>query len=92
MRCTAVMLAITFAAGISLGLLASQPTHDEPEGIKRTMLLKTDLAGIEDREVVIGLAEVAPGVAAGRHYHDGDELGYVLEGTALFGGRWPDTY
>jgi quercetin dioxygenase-like cupin family protein len=83
MRCTAVMLAVTFAAGIGLGLLAGQPIHGQPEGIKRTILLTTDLSGIDGREVVMGLAEVVPGVSAGRHYHHGDELGYLLEGTAV---------
>ncbi len=46
MRCTAVMLAITFAAGIGLALLAGQPTHGETEVIKRTMLLKTEWPGL----------------------------------------------
>ena len=27
------------------------------------------------------VAEFAPGVAAGKHTHPGEELGYVLEGT-----------
>jgi len=28
-------------------------------------------------------AEFAPGVAAGRHTHPGEEFGYVIEGTLL---------
>jgi quercetin dioxygenase-like cupin family protein len=30
----------------------------------------------------MGIAEIAPGVAAGKHRHPGIEIGYVLEGTA----------
>jgi mannose-6-phosphate isomerase-like protein (cupin superfamily) len=35
--------------------------------------------------VYLGSAEVAPGAgaSAGRHYHDGHEVGFVLEGTAV---------
>lgn len=83
MRRTACMLVGTLVLGTGLGLLTGPLLQAQPEGIKRTMLLRTDVAGIEGREVIMGLAEVAPGVGAGRHYHDGDEFGYVLEGTAL---------
>jgi quercetin dioxygenase-like cupin family protein len=34
--------------------------------------------------VYLGTAELAPGASAGRHFHDGHEIGYVLEGTARF--------
>jgi quercetin dioxygenase-like cupin family protein len=49
-------------------------------GIKRTLLQRSD-AG-ENREAILGLAEIAPGAAAGRHTHFGVELGYVVEGSA----------
>ena len=42
-----------------------------------------ELAGIDGRAVYLGSAEVAPGASAGRHYHDGHEVGFVLEGTAV---------
>jgi quercetin dioxygenase-like cupin family protein len=45
--------------------------------------MKKELTGIEGREVYLGTAEVPPGVSAGRHFHDGHEIGYVLEGTAV---------
>jgi quercetin dioxygenase-like cupin family protein len=35
------------------------------------------------RHAVQARAEFAPGVAAGRHTHPGEELSYVLEGTVL---------
>ena len=31
----------------------------------------------------LGSAEVAPGASAGRHYHDGHEVSFVLEGTVV---------
>ncbi len=83
MRRPTFMLVVGMVVGVGLGLLTGQLLHAQPETIKRTVLLKTDLAGIEGREAVVGLAEVAPGGATGGHYHHGDELGYVLEGTAV---------
>jgi len=83
MRRPAFMIAVGMVVGVGLGLLAGQVLHAQPETIKRTVLLKTDLAGIEGREAIVGLAEVVPGGVTGRHYHHGDELGYVLEGTAV---------
>ena len=48
--------------------------------IKRTVLQRIDIA--PDREVVLGMAEIPPGMAAGRHTHFGTETGYVAEGSA----------
>ncbi len=49
-------------------------------GIKRTILQRFDIEG--GREVIVGLAEIAPGASAGRHSHPGVETGYVIEGSA----------
>ena len=56
-------------------------TQAQQPGIKRTLLQKND-AG-DNREVILGLAEIAPGGAAGRHTHFGVETGYVLDGNTL---------
>lgn len=48
--------------------------------IKRTLMQRFDIA--PDREVVLGMAEIPPGLAAGRHTHFGIETGYVAEGSA----------
>lgn len=76
-----VVLALGF--GIGVGGLGTHMLSAQQEGIKRTLLLRTDLVGIESREVVVDTAELMPGAAAGRHYHHGQEIGYVLEGTAI---------
>ena len=59
---------------------ASLPQAQAP-GIKRTLLQRGDVA--DNREAVMGVAEIAPGAAAGRHTHPGIEVGMVLEGTSL---------
>ena len=51
-----------------------------PAGIKRTLLQRTD-AG-QDMEIIMGIAEIAPGGAAGRHTHFGTEVGYIVEGSS----------
>jgi len=48
--------------------------------IKRSILQRFDLGA--DREVVTAIAEIPPGMAAGRHTHPGPETSYVVEGSA----------
>jgi quercetin dioxygenase-like cupin family protein len=83
MRRTAIMLVLTLAVGLALGALGDRLLSAQQEPLKRTVLLKTDLAGIEGKEALLVLAEIAPGAASGKHYHPGDELVYVLEGSLI---------
>ena len=71
----AVCLGLTLAGGLSVGLA-------QQSGIKRTLLLKQDISA-EGREVIMATAEIAAGGAAGKHYHHGEEVGYVLEGETV---------
>lgn len=48
--------------------------------IKRIPLQRFDVPGTP-YETVIGIAEIAPNVAIGRHTHPGPESGYVIEGS-----------
>ena len=50
MKRTVVMLTLTLAVGIALGLIGSQVLNAQQMPIKRTVLLKTDLPGIEGKE------------------------------------------
>jgi quercetin dioxygenase-like cupin family protein len=83
MKRTAVMLAVTLVVGIALGVIGSRSLNAEQQPLKRTMLLKTDLKGLEGKEGVVALVELAPGAAAGKHYHPGNEVNYVLEGSGI---------
>ena len=49
-------------------------------GVQRTLLQRIDVG--EGLELVVAIAEVAPGHAIGRHTHHGVESGYVLAGEA----------
>ena len=83
MKRTAVMLAVTLVVGIALGVIGSRSLNAEQQPLKRTMLLKTDLKGLEGKEGVVALVELAPGAASGKHYHPGNEVNYVLEGSGI---------
>ena len=49
-------------------------------GTKRTDLQRHDLS-IPGREVIQARVELAPGVTSPRHWHPGEEIIYVLEGS-----------
>lgn len=81
MRRTTLIFGLTLIVGIAVGMIGNSILSAQQEPIKRTVLLKTDLEGIEGKEVVLFLAELAPGAVGGKHYHPGLELFYVLEGA-----------
>jgi quercetin dioxygenase-like cupin family protein len=77
-----VFLAMMVASAISPAL--SQQTPPAPpagsQAIKRIPLQRFDVLGTP-YETVIGIAEIAPGIAIGRHTHPGPESEYLLEGS-----------
>lgn len=66
---------------IAVALVAMTAAAAAQDGIKRTPLQKVDFP--EGYTTVTGLAEIQPGVSAGRHTHPGIETGYVLEGETV---------
>jgi quercetin dioxygenase-like cupin family protein len=66
--------------GLSLVWTATAQPAGEVPPIKRTPLQRFEVPGTMF-ETVIGLAEIAPGVAIGRHTHPGPESGYLLGGS-----------
>ena len=80
---TKLAVVMALAVGIVAGAAVTEVLHAQGDGVKRMMLQKKDLTGIESREVVMAAAEIAPGIAAGKHLHHGTEVGYVVEGSAV---------
>lgn len=70
-----------FAVGIALGLLAD--TAIGKQHVKVSPLLKSDLAGNEGRVLMMAIAEFAPGIALPNHFHPGEELGHLMEGSGV---------
>jgi len=74
--------AAALATGIVLGgagmqLVAAQQT------VKRTVLQKMDIPGVENREAVLVLAEIPAGTETGPHTHPGIELGSLVGGSLV---------
>jgi quercetin dioxygenase-like cupin family protein len=81
MRRMTFLLAVTLAAGIAVGVLGTHVLSAQQAPVMRTILQQQDLEGAAGREVVMYVAELIPGGVAGRHYHPGPELLYILEGS-----------
>ena len=62
-------------------LLAPSAFAQAPEA-HRVVLKTADLTGT-DKEIIIAVLEVPPGVTIARHTHPGEEATYVLEGAKL---------
>ena len=85
MRLTTLILSLTLAVGIAVGAIGHHLLNAQPQPVKRTPLLKTDVA-MEGREANILLVEMAPGATSGKHYHPADTFVYVLGGSITFEG------
>jgi quercetin dioxygenase-like cupin family protein len=48
--------------------------------VKRTELSRMPVSGDDSREIVMQLVEIPPGATSRRHFHNGEEAFYVLEG------------
>src|SRR5687767_8272787 len=71
---------IAATAVVVLSALALHAQSARQPGTRRTELQRHDL-GITGREVVQARVELDPGVAFGNHWHPGEEIVYVLEGS-----------
>jgi quercetin dioxygenase-like cupin family protein len=76
-------LAVAFVAFVFSGTIAAQqPAPAATPGIKRTLLQKVEVPGT-NYETILGMAEIAPDMNAGRHTHPGPETGTVTEGEMV---------
>lgn len=83
MRRTVFLLCVALAAAVAAGVLGGQLLRAQQPPARVSELLRTDLAGMEGKELIVQLVEVAPGAATGRHHHPGHEVAYVLDGTGV---------
>ena len=77
------ILRLSAALAIVFGGLWTGVSEAQDQPIKRTELLRADLAGAAGMEAVIYIADVMPGAAGGRHTHYGDEFVYILDGVLV---------
>lgn len=81
MRRIALIAGLALVLGVAVGVVGNQVLNAQPAPVQRTVLQKVDLAGVEGKEGVLYLAQLAPGAAAGKHSHPGEEFGYVVQGS-----------
>jgi quercetin dioxygenase-like cupin family protein len=77
------MKATQYIAAIALMVFGGLALHVAPTqqpGTRRTQLQRHDL-GVPGREVIQVRVELDPGVVFGKHWHPGEEIVYVLEGS-----------
>src|SRR5262245_15374708 len=60
---------------------SGSPATLQEEPIKRSVLFRGNLDGVDGKEIVIFIADLAPGAVGSKHYHPGPEYFYVLEGA-----------
>lgn len=83
MRRKVLIIGLPLALGIGAGMIGYRIINAQEEPVKRTVLLQTDLAGMEGKEGRLVLSQFAPGAAVGKHYHPGHEFVYVVEGSGV---------
>ena len=83
MKPTIGTLVITLAVGAALGAIGNQIMAAQQASEMRTVLVTTDLAGIEGYELRMWRPDIGPGVVGAKHYHPGTECLYVLEGAMI---------
>ena len=85
---------LTLMTALVLATVDSQLTSAQQQSIKRTDLLKLDLAEIKDNEMHVWVADIAPGAATGRHSHPTPRFVYVLVGAVVLemDGKPPETF
>ena len=83
MKRTIGVLVITLSVGAALGAIGNHIMAAQQASERRTVLLTTDLDGIEGYELRMWRTDIGPGVVGAKHYHPGTECLYVLEGAMI---------
>ncbi|HSB45389.1 MAG TPA: cupin domain-containing protein [Nitrospira sp.] len=82
MRITKLALCLIFAGTPALSIAAGHDVNAQTSGPQVTTIIsKTDVAGIKDKEWKVRTIELAPGAVDARLFYSGVELVYVLEGA-----------
>ena len=83
MRKTFALVVLAFSIPCALIAQATPAVPAAPSPLKRTMLQTKALVSNPGREAITAKAELSVGGTAPRHSHSGEEIGYVLQGTAI---------
>lgn len=61
----------------------SKPSDSGKPGVKLENLLKARLEGVEGTEVVVSRVTMPANTSLPKHWHPGEEFGYILEGSVV---------
>lgn len=78
-----VLLAVSVVSMV-LGAIGATYVSAQAPQITRTEILRKPMSGLDNKEVVVFVADVPPGGVAGTHFHPGDEAIYMLQGALRF--------
>jgi quercetin dioxygenase-like cupin family protein len=94
MKRSTVVCISAFVVAIAVCVAEEQSGNAQQPPLRRTELLKTDLAGLDGKEMHIWTADIAPGAATGKHYHPTPRFVVVLEGSVVLeiDGKPPQTF
>jgi len=83
MKRTTIVAGLAMCCGIGVGLFGHGMLGAQQTTERRTVILTTDLEGMQGKELRIWRTEIGPGVVGTKHYHPGIECNYVLEGSLI---------
>ena len=86
-------IVLGLVVAVLLGVVAIQAQAPAPSGIKRTVLLKEDIAPMPAMTAYVAEGELAPGVESGWHTHPGHDFTYIRSGEGILEveGKQPQT-
>lgn len=90
---TALTTALILAATI-VCIFSDRIAGAEPQPIRRTELLKTDLPEMDGKQMQVWMGELSPGAATGPHVHPTPRFVYVVGGAVVLelDGKAPQTF
>ncbi len=83
MKRIVMIVAATLVVGIAIGVITTRAPMAQQAPVTRTTLQQNDIEGAAGKEVIMYVADSIPGGVAGRHFHPGPEVAYVLEGSLV---------
>ena len=89
MRTSILCAAMLFGALVAVHSTVAghgDPATKQPanmSGPKLETLMKAVLEGVEGTEVIVSRVTIPPNTALPKHWHPGEEFGYVLEGSVI---------
>jgi quercetin dioxygenase-like cupin family protein len=78
-----LLLGLSLALGVVLGLLGSRILSAQESFKGATVLQRTELKGATGLEGILVLRKLPPGAQSGNHTHPGNEIVYILDGSAI---------